>query len=453
MDFTIAYPNPASARAHFAALACALTCTLVTASARPAGAGGYVITEVGNRRTAMAAVVGRPDDASAVVHNPAGLALLTGTRLAVSIGGAAIRTRFRLAAWPDSSELLMVEPNEDGYYAPVGPNRAAAAVPFVAATAELWRGRVFAAVSAHVSNATGSAFDSDAVTRYHLIEGYLIVPVASVSLAYRFGDRGSVGLTAGRANPRLRARRNVYPRIDGNDVSGIIGSSPLLSVDGSDWVTTWGVGALVWPTPRISIGGSLAARVDATLEGPLTLRYGSDAPDPQTLDGYHRTNYLIPWTAALGANADITPRIEIGLEARYWRYRDYQQQRSDVDGIFLVRELVVEKQLDDAYQVSGGVRVHGYSALRGVELMAGAHYDTAPNPTRTLTLDQPSFDNVGVHAGARLQLGRYRAGLSYVHLHYRVPTVTDSITSPPSNFEGSGGTHLLTLSLEIGFGR
>lgn len=420
-----------------------------TAPASRAEAGGFVISELGNRRTAMAAVVGQPDEPAAAMHNPAGLVLVPGRRAYLSLGVAVIRTRFQLRPWTDSDDLLGAEAGADGYYAPVRPNRALAALPMLAFSAELWRRRLFGAAALYVSNATGSSFAPDAVTRYHMIEGYLVAPVGSFALAYRLTDRISIGAALGRAHVRLHARRLIYPVIDGNDVSSVIGRAPELVVDGSDWVTTYGFGLFVEPSARVSLGASLTARSKATLEGPLTLRYSDDVDQPQTLEGYHRTAYTIPWSAALGAHVDVSRRLELGVEARYWRYRDYREQRSEVDGIFLLRELVVAKDFRDSYQLSGGARLHDHPSLGGVELMSGLHYDTTPAPGRTITLDQPAFANIGLHAGARRAWGRFRLGASYVHLHYRVPTVADSITSPPSNFKGSGGAHILTTSLEV----
>jgi hypothetical protein len=65
-----------------------------------------------------------------------------------------------------------------------------------------------------------------------------------------------------------------------------------------------------------------------------------------------------------------------------------------------------------------------------------------------VTLDQPSFSHPAAHAGARWQAGRFRFGASYIHYWYLVPTITDSITGPPSNIRGRGSNNIFTLSLE-----
>ena len=53
---------------------------------------------------------------------------------------------------------------------------------------------------------------------------------------------------------------------------------------------------------------------------------------------------------------------------------------------------------------------------------------------------------------ARYTTGRYRLGLGYQHYWYLVPTVTESLTSPPSNFEGSGENNIVTFTIEAVLG-
>ena len=94
------------------------------------------------------------------------------------------------------------------------------------------------------------------------------------------------------------------------------------------------------------------------------------------------------------------------------------------------------------------VRVHSLAAAPNLELMLGSHFDRTPAPTATVTLDQPTFRHIGLHSGARFTVGRYRIGASYLRYFYLIPTVTDSTTTPPSNFRGSGANHIFTVSLE-----
>jgi long-subunit fatty acid transport protein len=203
------------------------------------------------------------------------------------------------------------------------------------------------------------------------------------------------------------------------------------------------------PHPRVTWGATITGRVDAKMTGPVEITYSDDAPSPgDKLIGTQTTTQLLPWAFMAGANVDITPNLELGGELRYWLYRQYKKQHTEVVGIFLVRELETIKNYNDSWQVSGGLRVHDLGAAPGLELMAGTHFDRTPAPSNTLTFDQPTFRHIGLHTGARYTTGRYRFGASYLRYWYLIPTVTDSTTTPPSNFRGHGANHIFTLSVE-----
>jgi long-subunit fatty acid transport protein len=413
-----------------------------------AHAGGFGIPEIGVRRTAMAAVIGRPDELSALYHNPAGLVLADEWRVYVSGGLSLLGTEFELSPWERSDEFLGTTAESTGYYAPVKPSRAMGVIPMLAAGGRVWN-KLHAGAALFVGNATGAAFDDDAVTHYHLIDGYIVAPQFQVTAAYELRDDLALAVTAGVIHMRVHGRRYVFPIIDGNDISSLAGTKPELVLDGQAWAPTWSISAFGRPHPRVTWGAALIGRVDATLEGPIEITYGDDASQPgDMLVGTQTTEQLLPWTLQAGVNVDVTPNVEIGTELRYWLYRQYERQHTDVVGIFLVRELNTEKNYGDSWEVAGGVRVHDLAAAPALDLMAGFNWDKSPAPPRTVTLDQPSFTHWGVHSGARYTLGRYRVGASYIYYRYLIPTITDSITLPPSNVRGRGANNIMTVSLE-----
>ncbi len=422
---------------------------LVVALAATARAGGFGIPEIGIRETAMGAVIGRPDDGSAIYHDPAGLVLSPGWRVYFSAGLVLPKTQLRLAPWDQSDQFLGASAEPDGYYASVAPSVAFAVVPMLAVTGEILPGRLCGGAAIFVGNATGAAFHDDSVARYHLLDGYVIAPQLMAAAAYRLRDDLAVGASLGVVNVRVHGRRDIFPVIMGYDLSATVGTKPELVLDGSGWAPAWSIGAFGKPHPKITWGAALTGRIDATLAGPIKITYSDDAAVPgDTLVGQQKTSFMLPWALAAGANVDITPQLEVGTEARYWLYHQYKQQRTDVVGVFFLRELDTPKNFHDSWEISGGVRVHDLAAAPQLELMAGANYDTTPEPSSTLTLDQPLFTHYGVHAGARYQLGRYRVGASYTHYWYDVPTIGDSITLPPTNLQGHGDAHIITLSVE-----
>lgn len=423
--------------------------------ARPASAGGFGIPEVGVRRTAMASVIGRPDDLSAIYHNPAGLVLQDGWQLYASFGVSLLDTELQLASWEGAERFLGVAPGSDGYYAAVRPERAFGVVPMLAATAEVLPGRLVVGAGLYVGNATGAAFDESAVTRYHLIDAYIVAPQAVVAAAYRVSDAISVGASLGVIHVRVHANRNVYPFVpdaagDLQDVSGLFGTSPEVVLDGSGWAPSWMIGAFGRPHPRVSWGATVTGRVDAELSGPALITLSDDAfLEDKEYPSHQTTTQLLPWAFMAGASVDVAPTVEIGGELRYWLYRQYREQVVQLEGFAFVSELRSPKNYHDSWAASGGIRVHDLRAVPALELMAGTQYDRSPAPSRTVTLDQPSFTHWGLHSGVRYQLGRYRLGASYVHYWYEIPTITDSVTSPPSNVRGRGGNDIFTASVEV----
>jgi long-subunit fatty acid transport protein len=165
------------------------------------------------------------------------------------------------------------------------------------------------------------------------------------------------------------------------------------------------------------------------------------------ISGTETTHQLLPWAFAGGGNVDVAPNVEVGAELRYWLYRQYRSQR--IEGVPFLGTLEIAKNYHDSWETSGGVRVHDLAAAPALELMAGVQYDRSPAPPETVTLDQPSFTHWAVHSGLRYRLGRVRLGASYVHYWYDVPTITNSLTTPPTNARGSGGNHIITTSIEI----
>jgi long-subunit fatty acid transport protein len=420
-------------------------------AADAASAGGFAVPEMGARRTGMAAVVGRPDEPAAVLHNAAGLVLLPGTHLYLSMGLSLLDTSFRLRPWGDSDRYLDQPVDADGYYPETAPSRAFGVLPMLVATTEILPDRLYTAVSLYVGNATGSAFDADAPTRYHLIDGYIVAPLGSLSAAVRATDWLAFGGGLGLMNVRIHGRRHIYPVFDGTDVSGFVGTRSELVIDGSDWMPTWNLGALATPHPRVSIGAAVIGRTDATIEGPVEINFGDDVGGG-TWRGEQTTGLLLPWSFLAGVNVDVHPQLELGGELRYWLYRQYDEQRIDVEGILFVDELVTPKNYRDSYQVSGGARLHSLAAAPGLEAMLGTHYDRTPAPKETVSLDQPTFSHVGLHSGLRYQRGRYRFGLTYIHYWYKVPTIEESTTMPPSNITGSGENNIVTATFEASLG-
>lgn len=422
---------------------------LLLGSGGPARAGGFAVPEIGARRTGMAAVVGRPDDLSAIYHNPAGLTLTQGTQLYVSLGASFVDTEFRLRPWPHSDEFISAPVDAAGLYPATKPSRAYGVIPFLAASTNLGTEKLVGAAALYVPNAQGSAFPADAVTRYHGIDGYAVAGYFGLSAAYQPVPWLSVGAGVSVVYLKVHARRLIFPYIDG-EYQPLLGDSSELTIDGHTVAPGGNFGVLLWPDRRVSLAVVAISGAEPKVKGPVKARWNGTAVE---LVGQQTTRMFIPWTVLGGVNADVHRNLELGVEVRYWLYQGFKNQHSDVTGLEpLITAFDSPKNYHDSYQLSGGVRVH--SLLRGLDTMAGMHYDHTPAPDSTVSFDSPSFVHYGLHLGARYTIkDRYRLSLTYAHYWYLQRDVRNSVTQPPSNFRGSGSNNILTFGFEALLGR
>ena len=436
--------------------------------AREAAAQGFNIVETGTRKNAMGAAVGRPDDASAVYHNPAGLTLQKGTHVFVSWTSVFLNTNIRLRPWSGSEKYIKeAKPDADGYYPGSSPSTFAA-IPMIVARTNLFTDRLVGAASIYVPNAAGAKFGIENVTRYHLIDSYIIAAFATLSAAYKVSDWLSVGGGMSLVYVKLFAQRLFFPEVKTQDMDkpvdltllGFDGNT-MMEMGGEDVVPAFNLGVLLTPFKELTIGFTVMTPYTVNIEGDVTLRFGDDARIKDTTgvdqwEGTQVTNADAPWILFLGANLDIFPWLEVGGELRYYFTSTVGDQVTKITGIelletFGLNELVTPKNLRDYFQVSGGFMVKPtFNLPVKLELMAGVHYESASAPYNTITVEQPSFSHWGIHLGARaLFLKRYRVGLCYWHYEYLERNGRESLTIPPTNFQGSGNADAFTVTLEV----
>lgn len=405
------------------------------------------------RKNGMGAVIGRPDELSAVFHNPAGLALLPGTRFFVGVGISFVNTEFRLRPWENSDRYINAPIDADGYYPETQPTRAFGVLPMLVFSTDLWTEKLVAALSVYVPNAIGAAFAENSVARYHLVDSFMIAGYSSLSLAYRLSPVLSVGATFSLLYVRVFGWRKFFPHVEGIDISGLIGSEADLKLTGEAFGFGWTAGFLFQPHSSLSIGVVATGRSDVTLEGPVELIPSADALATESALGSQKTELVIPSSLNIGLNWDILPWLEFGAEFRYYFYSAWKEQLSLLQDLPLVTELRSPKDFHDSWQISGGFRLE-VPKVPELEVMVGYHYDRNPAPDTTVSLEQPMFDNTGAHLGVRYTFkGRYRFGATYVHYWYLQRDVTTSTTLPPSNFQGSGRNHMVNLIFEWLIGR
>ena len=429
---------------------CALIILLLLLTPAPALASGGVVPEMGTRKLGMGAIIGRPDDLSAIYHNPAGLTLNTGVNIYLNVGISLVNMELKMRPWQGSDKYISEPVDADGYYPAFKPSRAFGVIPMLVASTNIFSDKLVLALGFYVPNAVGAAFEEESVVRYHLVDSYYVTGAGSVALAYQPTPWLAVGITGSVLYMRAQVRRHFFPLVKGADLDFLFKGDSVMELSGDDVTFGGTLGVLLTPLPGLSLGLVMITRSNFELEGEVELNYGPSTGREGGLTGTGRTYMFLPWTVQGGINWQVTPWLELAFEFRYYLYSQQKEVRIELEGIPLLTELVTPKDNHNSYHTGAGVRISP-SLLRGLELMAGYHYDYSPSPDSKVSVEQPSFSHHGLRLGARYRAHDLpvRMSLTYVHYWY-VPRGTDkSATYPPSNYRGEGDNHIVSLVLEV----
>ncbi len=420
----------------------AVVFAVVVADAHQARAGGFSSLDFGSRRMGGFTVVGRPDDATAIFHNPAGLTLRSGNDLyvygALIIGDLAMR-------FYDSTGIL--RPDHE-----VEPDFNIGALPFLALTTDLGTEAFRLGVGIYAPNGFGAAMPEDEPTRYHVTQALFVTSSATLAAAYKFGSVLSAGLSISLIHTYLNAGRFMNLGVLNDPDERFLPKSQTqekdfeLVIEGQAWSWTWAAGLLLSPTPWLSLGASFTAGSDMSLEGPVTLTSFKG----EVVDSRHRTGMVLPYSLRAGANWDVAPDFELSMDVTYWHYQVLQEQRSELTtpllGMSEFRDL---KNHGNSVLWAVGLNYHVTPEL---EVLMGWQMDFTPTPTATYSIQTPSRDSKGVAVGTRWQATpSIRLGAAFNRIWFDLVDIQDSQTLPPTNVKGHGGMLYFAVDMSYSF--
>jgi len=457
-----------------------------------AHAGGFHITTIGGGRTSMTANLARPDDGTALFHNPAGLADQRGVRIHLSVGLPLMHMEQRLKAL-DAERFPAIDPEEwpvddEGYYAKaITPERIFGLLPFVSVSTDLSflrpeRRDMVVALGVYAPNFMGAFLPSEAPSAYLLIDGMFLVITTSAGWSWRINRHVAVGAALSYNNMRLTMSQKMStvntlspkgapPTSLGDMAQKALGDLQM-DFEGHDHGLGWEMGVLLSPVEMLTFGLTYAGNTAARFRGGVTIT-ALGAKDPKVMtDLLKLADYKLPTELmvevaiphAFGAGVLLRPAswLDVGFDCRFWLYNLVRTQRlvpyyEEGDG----KEPMTEESLSKVknyhftYQLSLGVAVRPWAACAerfDLELMTGISFDMSPVPDYTFSLDNPSMNLLALAAGVRgVLFEHWRVTLSYQVLFYLERHVTDSITSPPTNVQGHGLNHQPGVEVEYLF--
>lgn len=474
-------------------LGVALLCALPTRAL----AGGSTTSIYGARRNGMLTVMGKPDDLTALFHNPAGLADLKGIRAFLFVSPAFLNTSFRMQAL-DDKRFPEINPagcgqgaapacpwpvDSEGYYASdIRPEEIFGVIPYLAGGTDLGflgpRGRdITVAAAIYSPNFYGAYLPEDAPTAYGIIGGYFVVISAAAGVGWRINDYISVGanisynymrLTLGQKISLANALTPVgqVPGGLATAAQSLVGDLRL-DYEGEEHGVGWTAGVLVTPLPWLGIGLAYAGNTSPSFEGEVRFSsYNERLADPKTFNdivqsmGYKLPNRLvieqaIPHAIFGGVNIALGSRVELAVDVRFWFYNAFSMQTirpiydPNEKGTEPLTEasLSKDKQYKLSWQITGGVLVRPIRDYP-LELMAGTGYDQSPIPDQTLTLDNPNMSHTKFTAGVRWRVNdHWTLAATYLLNVYTARDVRDSQTNPPTNVQIASHSHSPALSV------
>jgi long-subunit fatty acid transport protein len=442
--------------------------------------------------------VARPDDLTALFHNPAGLADQRGLRFHASGLLFASATSIRMQAL-DPLRFPAINPEgcggeatptcpwpvgADGTYAdPIETGLVVGGAPYLAASSDLGGAHprlknLVVSAALYLPDLIAGTSDPDTPAAYHVIDSAFLAVAAGLGAGLRVTDRVAVGIALSYHHLRLSQSRKLSP----TDLLTPAGAEPdalarlaqeavgdlRIDYDGVDHGLGWTAGLLVDPLPWLSVGLSYSGATAATFEGPVTLAAPA-LDDPAALEGALRglgykvprglsVDQPIPHALFFGVNIRPHRWLELGVDYRVWLYSLFTEQRiaprydSDDPGR---EEPLTSEQLSRrldytlSHQISLGALVRPLAARPALELLLGVILDTSPVPDETFRLDSPSLDMVVPTLGLRWSGDRWRLWAGYLLSVYLERDIRASQTRPPTNVAIGGLRHNLSLGAEV----
>lgn len=399
-------------------------------------AGGFSNPDMGGRRMGMMSVVGKPDDVTAIFHNPAGMILLDGTNFFHSQSWFFVDLGIRMY---DSEGVL--HPDYE-----IKPDWNIGFLPFLGVTTDLGTERLRLGLAVYAPNAYGAAMSENEPVKYHATKALFLASRASLSAAWRFSRKLTVAAGVDLVHVFLWARRFMNPMVLANpdnrflDPDLLAPSDAELTIEGQDLTWSLNFGILLQPTNKLSLGFTFNGGSDINLEGDVKLVEANGTVTKTT----QHTDFLIPFTLRAGINWEFAPNFEWGFDLFFWHYQALQEQLSLLDDpVMGMTEFRDPKNYGNSWAWNTGLL---YRLTPTFEVMVGYQRDYTPIPTQTFTLDNPTRNGRGASVGTRWQVSRkVRVSLAIMRNWYDLAEVQDSVSIPPSNIKGHGS------NFEVGF--
>lgn len=381
------------------------------------------------------AFVAKADDATAILHNVAGLAGQRGTRILLGANLQASTFTFRRTGnYPEGSG-----PDAGRPYPAVTSTGGPGLLPMLAVASDLGTERLGVGLGVFGPNAnTGKRFEAivgsaPSPARYDTVsgEGSSLLLVPTVGAAYALSSRLRIGVSAHAAFGSFQQGSTLYwnladaagkPACAGPENPKCDGRATV-SVDGLGFGAA--VGALYRASEHVELGAQ--ARTGSTIDASgqaVVMRPNKTYVGDKVHDATLALD--LPFIAQIGARYVETEGTfevyDLEVDVRYEGWGASAGPRVDIPG---VSTFASEQGWNDTFALRAGGAYNLAVGRAVVALRAGAYYDGSATEPRRTRLDWDTLTKVGSTLGVGLKAGAFALSVAYAATASIPRTVTD----------------------------
>lgn len=345
-------------------------------------AGGWNNTLIGCRAIALGgAFTGVADDPSAVFYNPAGL-VFQPESFNFSVDGFYI--------WPTHEYTLPVGTIAKSQY-----NVSIPQVFFSYRTND----KLTLGFGAYAPYATGGVDWRKDQLGYPM-KSYLGVLSLTPTIAYRLSDKLSLGFQVNFYVGVLEVKTEMAP------------FGPIEEEEKGSSVTA-GLGLLIKPTERLSVGLGIRGPATMKLTGTTSIRI--DVPEVGTisLQRDSETRFNLPWDVEVGMSYRLSENFLFSASSQYTMWSALDKVDKVIKDMPLVGDVREEEVLDfkNILILRMGLE---YILPNGLVLRGGIGLDKAASPDETLSINNIDVDKFTLLGGIGYRVGKMQIDFAFV---------------------------------------
>lgn len=397
---------------------------------------GFLIYEHGAAAMAMAgAFVAVANNCSAVFHNPAGLAFLSGTQFSIGTTLIIPKSTLELPHWPDPQFKKVEQVNQIFY-------------PSTVYFSQSISDKIVIGFGFFNPYGLGAEWPSNYPLHYIAVKDDLKTFFFNPVIALKFNPNLAVGLGLAYIYSTLS-----FDLVQLADLSLI---NPLLEaydvpvrLDASGHGYSLNAG-LLYKKEKFSVGLNWRSGFKIDYEGDLTLDWSKAPSIVQPLlpkSGTASTSFEYPHIFSFGLAFNPSPQLTLSADINYILWSAYDEFTVKVN-VPNFADKHVEENWQNALTLRAGLE---FKATETLAIRGGFLYDQTPQPVDTMDPILPDADRVALTGGFGFRRGHFVIDFAYQYEVFSERTSPNRSIYPFGRGQGTYKTKANLIGLSLSF--